>query len=120
MGFILIAVMFAGGALGLVATTALGSVALALTTRSAKSRKYVWWTFAAAFGVGVTLCIVAVHEFPYGAVRPGSDYDVAMKNLFLRGLGYCASPGPAALLAALATRLLPKLRAAAPIGSSRA
>jgi hypothetical protein len=30
-----------------------------------------------------------------------------MKNLFLQGLGYCISPGIAALLAALATRLSP-------------
>lgn len=52
--------------------------------------------------------LFVVHEYPYAIVRPGSDYDVAMKNLILQGFGYSAIPGLASLLAAVATLLMPK------------
>ena len=108
MGLILVAALFAGCVLGLIVTTILGGVGVLLTIKSAKTRIRVWWCFAAGFAVLLLLGIVAVHEYPYGVVRPGSDYNVAMKNFFLQGFGYCASPGPAALLAALGTWLMPK------------
>jgi hypothetical protein len=73
-----------------------------LTIRRARGRSRVWWVFGAVFVGVLALCIVAVHRYPFDAVRPGSDYDVAMKNLFLQGFAYCASPGAAALLAGLA------------------
>jgi hypothetical protein len=66
-----------------------------------------WWYFSATLAATLFLLVLAVHEFPYEIAKPGSDYDIAMKNLFLQGLGYCTSPGMAALLAALATRMSP-------------
>jgi hypothetical protein len=102
------AAMFAGCALGLIVSAIAGGAGVVLTMRSAKIRLRVWWSFAVVLVVVLSLCIVAVHQYPYGTVRPGSDYDVATKNLFLQGFGYCASLGTAALLAALATLLTPK------------
>lgn len=89
-------------------TAILGALGAVLTVKIAKRRAHVWQCFAAAFAVALAVLILAVHHYPYGQVRPGSDYDIAMKNFFLRGLGYCASPGPAALLAALAAWLTAK------------
>jgi hypothetical protein len=108
MGLILVAALFAGCILGLLATALLGGVGVVLAIKGAKTHIRVWWCFAAVFVLLLPLGIVAVHEYPYAVVRPGSDYDVAMKNLFLQGLSYCASPGSAGLLAALATLLMPK------------
>jgi len=108
MGIVLIAALVAGCAVGLVLTAILGGVGVTLTLKSAKDRPRVWWIFALVFAISLTLCIVAVHEYPYGVVRPGSDYDVAAKNLFLQGLGYCGSPGAAALPATLAALLTPE------------
>ena len=115
MGLILFAAMFAGGALGLIVTAFFGGVGVVLTSRNARQRTRVWGTFAVMFAIGLTLCILAVHFFPYAAVRPGSDYDVAMKNMFLQALGYCGSPGLAALAAALATLLMPKKQTSATV-----
>lgn len=108
MGLVLVAALFAGCALGLMVTAILGGVSILLTIKSAKTRIRVWWCFAVVFLVLQLLGIAAVHEYPYAPVRPGSDYDVAMKNFFLQGFGYCASPGLAGLLAAFGTWLMPK------------
>jgi hypothetical protein len=108
MGLVLMAAMFAGWALGLLVSASAGAAGVVLTIKNAQSRSRVWRVFGAVFVVVLSLCIVAVYRYPFGAVRPGSDYDVAMKNLFLQGFGYCASPGAAALLAGLATCLSPR------------
>ncbi len=108
MGVFLVAGMLAGCALGVIVTAALVGAGIIAAMKSAKSRMHVWWTFAAVFAIALTLCIIAVHEYPYGMASPGSDYDVVMKNFFLQGLGYCASLGLAALIAALTTFLAPR------------
>jgi hypothetical protein len=108
MGLVLMAGLFAGCALGLVLAAILGGAGIWLMVRNAKARTRAWWCFAAVFLILLLVGIAAVHQYPYAPVRPGSDYDVAMRNLFLQGFGYCASPGPAALLAALAARLMPR------------
>lgn len=108
MGVFLMAGMFAGCALGLVVAAILAGVGIIAAVKIAKSRRHVWGIFAAIFTIVLTLCILAIHGYPYGTVRPGSDYDVAMKNLFLQGFFYCASPGPAALMAALIALLAPR------------
>ena len=41
-------------------------------------------------------------------MRPGSDYDIAMRNLFIQGIGFCAAPGPAALIGAVVALFAPK------------
>ena len=110
MGVFLFGGMLAGCIFGFAVTAVLGAVGLAVTIRLARTRVRAWRWFAVAVALLCLLCLIAVHMYPYPAVRPGSDYDVAMKNLFLQGLGYCASPGLAALLAALATMLGAKKR----------
>lgn len=104
--------LFAGCALGLMVAATGGGAGLLLAITTAKRRHRVWWCFAGVFVVALSTGIVAVHQYPYDHVRPGSDYDVALKNLFLQGLGYCATPGPAALLAGLATLFMPRRIAA--------
>ena len=41
---------------------------------------------------------LAVYFYPWPTVRPGSDYDIALKNFFLGGLAYAAVPGVAAVV----------------------
>jgi hypothetical protein len=108
MGLVLMAGMFAGGAVGFIFSAIAGFGSMVLTIRNAKARRQVWWTFAVVFVVVLAACIVAVVQYPYDTVRPGSDYDVAMRNLFLQGLGYFASPGIAAIVAAVATFIAPR------------
>lgn len=108
MGLFLIGGMFAGCILGLVVTVVLGGTGVVVAIKSAKIRVCVWSCFTAAFAILLSLCIAAVHKYPYGTVRPGSDYGIWMKNLFLQGFGYCASPGLAALLGAFVTLFAPK------------
>ena len=98
MGMILIGALLVGCVLGVVIAAILGSAGLVVASKRAKTRAHVWRNFAVAFGVVLVLCVVVVYHFPYDIVRPGSDYDVAVKNLFLQGLAYCASPGVSALL----------------------
>jgi hypothetical protein len=108
MGLVLMAALAAGGVLGLIVTSVVGGGGVALTLRSAKTRSHAWRIFGAVCVIVLPLCIYAVHHLPYDPVSPGSDYDVAMKNLFLQALGYCASPGMAALAAGMATWLAPR------------
>ena len=108
MGMILFAAMAAGSLAGLIITAILGGLAVAMIVKRAKNRLHGWWYFAVSFVVVLAVSILGVHEYPYGDVRGGSDYDVAMKNLFLQGAGYCAAPGFAAFLAAFAPMLAPK------------
>ncbi len=105
MGMILIGALLVGCVLGVVIAAILGSAGLVVASKRAKTRAHVWRNFAVAFGVVLVLCVVVVYHFPYDIVRPGSDYDVAVKNLFLQGLAYCASPGVSALLAGWMTLL---------------
>ena len=107
MSLILIVIMFAGGALGLIVSAALGCASVVLVNKNAKTRLYVWWVFAATILILLPVCFFAVQSYPYAPVRPGSDYDVAMKNLFIQGLGYCSSLGIAALLGASGSFLMP-------------
>jgi hypothetical protein len=111
MGLVLMGAMGAGGLLGLLLAAVLGSIGLVATTRAARTRARAWWIFAGALAVVLPLCIVAVNAYPYAPVRPGSDYDVAAKNLFLQAVGYCASPGLAALIAGLTPWLAASKRA---------
>jgi len=108
MGLVLMAGLFAGCVLGSIVTALLGGAGVILAVRIAKTRRHAWWGFAVLFIIVLTLCIVAIHGYPYSMVRPGSDYDVAMKNFFLKGFCYCVSPGPAVLFAALGSWLMPK------------
>lgn len=108
MGLILFIGLVAGCILGLIVTAILGGIAFLIKTRCAKNRVRVWRHIAVTFTVALLLLILAVHEYPYEPVKPGSDYDIAMKNMFLQGLGYCVVPGIAALLAALAAMLSPR------------
>lgn len=106
MGLILMAALFAGCLVGLLVSCLLGAAGVVLMRKIAKARLHVWRIFAVGCAVALPLCLLFVHLYPYATVNPGSDYDVAMTNYLLLGLGYCASPGTAVLLAAVATRLV--------------
>jgi len=98
-------VIAAGCVVGLIVTAILGGVGFATTAKRAKTHVHAWRYFAVASGVFLCLLIVGVYVFPYETVKPSSDYDILARNLFLQGLGYCAAPGVAGLLAAIAARL---------------
>jgi hypothetical protein len=98
----------AGCVLGFMISSVAGGAAMFVAFRNARHRTGVWWIFLAVFAIALLITIVAVYHYPYATPRPGSDYDVALRNLFLKGLGYCACLGPAALIAALATFLAPR------------
>lgn len=100
--------MLVGCALGLTVTAIMAGLSVFLVIKSAKTRFRVWWGFGFMFAFLLGLGIIGVHEFPYALARPGSDYEVVLVNMFLQGFGYCACPGPAALLAALGTWLMPR------------
>jgi Na+/proline symporter len=106
VGLILFAMMAAGAVLGLGITAVLGAMGVAMTAKRAKRHARVWRVFAAAFVALLCVLVALVYAYPYEQVRPGSDYEIAAKNLFLQGLGYCAAPGIAGLLAALAAMMV--------------
>jgi hypothetical protein len=108
MGMFLMGALVLGFAVGLMITGLLGTLAILLTIKSAQRRNQVWQSFAAVFAVVLALLLLVVYLYPYEHVRPGSDYDIAMKNFFMQALGYSASVGGAAFLASLATLLCPK------------
>ena len=108
MGLMLFGTMVVGWILGLGITAVLGSVGIGFTIKAGKSRRGVWWGFAVVFVVILSLLVYGIRLIPFEQVRPGSDYDLAMKNGFLTGISYCACPGIAALLAGLASLLAPK------------
>jgi len=107
MGVILAGGMAAGFVIGFALTAGTGAAAIFLLLRFVGRRRNVWPVFFPVAGVALLLMIALVQLYPYEAVTPGSDYDIAMKNLFLRGFGYGLAPGVAALAGALASRLAP-------------
>lgn len=107
MGVILIIGLLAGIVCGLVVTAILGTGAVVVARKQSARRRHVWPALGAAAVVLTPLLMLAVYRYPWPAVRPGSDYNIAMQNLFLGGIGYGASPGMAALLACLILPFLP-------------
>ena len=108
MGIMIFAAMVAGWVIGLAITALLGAAGVGFTIKLSKGHKRVWWFFVVTFVVILPVVIIALQMISYPHVRPGSDYDIAMRNLFFKGLGYCAAPGLAALCAGFATRFSPK------------
>lgn len=96
------------GVLGLVVTAIAGGAGLVLASRSSRTRTRHWRAFTAVFVIILSLCLLGVNQFPYDTARPGADYDIIMRNSFLQTLGYSASPGVAALLAALVAMMTPR------------
>lgn len=108
MGLILLFVVGVGCALGLTVTATLGGIGIVITAKGAKSRDAAWRYFKVAFFVILAIALIAVNQYPYEYVRGGSDYDILASNLFLQALGYCAAPGIAGMLAAVAALWAPK------------
>lgn len=107
MGVILAGGMAAGFVLGLALTAGTSAAAILLLLRFVGRGRNVWRVFFPAAGVSLLLVIALVQLYPYEAAAPGNDYDIAMKNLFLRGFGYGLSPGVAALAGALISGFIP-------------
>ena len=108
MGLIIGFGMFVGCVIGLVVTVAFGGWGIWLAIRKAKHVKRIWYVFATMLAIILIVGMIGVHEYPYESVRPGNDYGIVMKNMFLQGLGYCTVPGIAAFLAALVTFAIPQ------------
>lgn len=103
MGVILAAGFAVGLLAGLVVSALLGAAAAVLVVRNAKVRAGAARTFWIAWPAGTVALLLIAHLWPYEEARPGSDYDVAARSLFLRGFGYAASIGGSAAVAALLT-----------------
>lgn len=95
-----------GMMIGLTITILLGSIAFAIM-QNANRRIYTRPFFTIMFAIVLLPLMLVVSYYPYEQVRPGDDYDIAMRNIFMQALGYSASFGIAALLAALAVLSCP-------------
>lgn len=112
MGLVLGFALLVGVAVGLAVTAATGGLALAIAIGKAKRRLYVWRVVAVGTVVFVAVLALLVQHFANAPARPGSDYDVVMRNFFLSASGYSAAPGVAALLAAALSSFCPRRPAA--------
>jgi hypothetical protein len=108
MGIVLMIGLLVGVAVGMAVSVALVVNTVLLTRKQVSRRQHVWRTFGGAMALFLALLWVAVYFYPLPAVRPGSDYDVALKNLFISGFAYAAAPGFAALFAFVVTLALPR------------
>jgi MFS family permease len=105
MGFILACAMGVGIVIGLVVTGLLSGFVIIMMIRIAKNRIRPWRFFAWASAVFLVLLILAMQYYPYGVPKPGSDYNIGMKNFFIGAFGYSIIPGIALFLAMLAVLL---------------
>ena len=108
MGVILIVALLVGIVCGLVLSLVLGFIAAFATRKQSKHRRHVWPAFGIGMAALVPVLAIVFHAYPLPEIRAGSDYDIAFKNLFISGLCYAAIPGCAAILALVATFVLPK------------
>ena len=108
MGIIVLASLAGGCVIGLMATVALGSISVFIAVKRAEKRNNVWWYFTGAFVIAWILAILVLNNIPFDHIRPGNDYDLAIKKFFLQGLFYCASLGFSAFAATLITLLFPQ------------
>jgi len=107
MGVFLFGSLLAGLLAGLVISAILGGLTTFLLVRLQSRRQYVIPIFFFVAGTVLTACIFGIRLFPFDWGRPGSNYDLAMSNLFWAALSYGASLGTAAGVAAIITLLIP-------------
>ena len=102
MGIVLMAAIGAGLAVGAILTVIFGTAAVILLRRAQAGlgKRFASLLIALTF-----LLCAAVPYLPLQTVRPGSDYDIAFKNLFIEFASYALAPGLAALLAAIFVRV---------------
>ncbi len=108
MGMILMIAIAVGGAIGLIVTIAGIIVATIVSASLTRHRRCVWPTMLVVAGVGTLVAAAIVALYPYPTGQPGSDYDIAMLNWFLQGLGYCASLGIGCVIASIAVFFCPR------------
>lgn len=105
MGMILGFALFVGVLIGAGASVALCIFAMVIIRKISHARLKVWRLFVTGFVVCLSALLLIISYHPFASVSPGSDYDVVMKNFFMQGVFYAASPGVAAMLALLSTGL---------------
>ncbi len=108
MGLVLGFALVVGVAIGLAVTAVTGGLAAIIAIRGARRRLYVWRVAAVAATIFVGVLVLLVQHYANEPVRPASDYDIVAKNFFVLGLGYSATPGIAAFVAAIVSFLCPK------------
>ena len=112
MGLVLGFALLVGVVIGLAVTAATSGLALVISIRGARRRLYVWRVVAVTATIFAGALVLLVQHCANQPTRPGSDYDIVMKNFFVSGFGYSATPGIAAFVAALVSYLCPKRPAA--------
>ncbi len=108
MGIIIGFGLAVGIAIGLVVSVASGGLALVITITAANRRLHVWRVMAVATPVIAIALLLLVGQCANQPAKPGNDYDIVISNFFIAGLGYAATPGIAAFLAALVSIFCPK------------
>ena len=101
-------VLFIGTFIGIIVSILLCVLAIVKTKKASHERLNAWSLFATGFVVCLSVLIFVIPYYPFAFARPGADYDIIMKNFFLKGIFYGASPGVAAILALFSTRLGPR------------
>ncbi len=107
MGVFVGLVLLLGVAAGLAVSGVLIAMAVVFARRLARSRRNVWPVFSFAVLLWLAAAILAMLNFPYAAIEPGGDFMPVLRNAFAGGLGYCAGPGVAAVLAMMTARICP-------------
>ena len=107
MGIVLGFALVVGGFIGVMVTGLSGYFAVTMVVRRAGKMRHVWLTSATVAAISLGILVFVTRRLSDAPGNPGGDYYVLMKNFFIRGLGYAAAPGIAALLGALALPLCP-------------
>ena len=108
MGIILSFGLLIGFLCGVVTSAVLLGIAIIITRTHSLHRKHAWPIYNLIFILMLLVVILAVRWYPFPQSRPGSDYDIMFKHLFIQGLSYASSLGLAAILTVLATIVLPQ------------
>lgn len=119
MGLVLFVGWLAGIVAGLTVSALLVAGTLLLTRTHLSRRRHGWQSVGWGTALLVPLLWVAVHSHRWPAVRPGSDYDIAFRNLFFGGLAYAVAPGLAVVVVSLAVLALRRARPSSPPSASR-
>ena len=117
MGLVLGFALLVGVVIGLAVTAITGGLAVVIAIGGARRRLYAWRVVAVAATIFVGVLVLLVQHYANQPVRPGSDYNIVLKNFFVSGFGYSATPGIAAFAEVLVSFLCPK-RPAADAGGS--
>ena len=85
MGLFLLGPTLVGCVVGLLVAAIPANIGVAITVRRANSYNQAWRHFGLAYTVFLAILIAIIYNYPYSHVRPGNDFDIAMKVFFNSG-----------------------------------